>query len=480
MPVTSVYRPGGGTGIISDPVWGRQGPKGDTGTPGVAGAFQHGNVLVVDAIYGNDTAANAASPYFTLPFQTVQAAVAKATSGTTIWVLPGTYTLTSGITIPDGCSIRGLSVQTCVLQMNVTSSTTMITMGANTRVEDLTINLTCTGSTNNVVLKGIVFPDAGGQSTSQTAKLRTSVVTVRNSAMSNTLTSAVIGIDFTGTGTFTTSSFSFNSVKGSTINVFSNGAGNKRGLLVSGTNQVSTRDVNVYVAQPTNTTSTGSYVGVETNSSGNGSIQLRTTTVGTVTPTGIEAYTASDVLQTTPASLDDPTYLATAGIQIGPGVDLVTKTAGGKTFSTYNYPTTLYYGLKGDLKTGGTNEGFMWPGTQKFENNVFPDRDLISPAFYRVQQPFILSGMIVAMKLKPPGTDGSITTTISVWRTPFATGTLELVTGFSLQLTGTDTFKSYYNSSVTFAAKDLIHVKIVSSDYNSTVAHDVAVQLDCF
>lgn len=477
MPVTSVYRPGGGTGIVSDPVWGRPGPKGDTGAPGPAGAFQHGNVLVVDDIYGHDTTANAASPYFTLPFETVEAAIAKATSGTTIWILPGIYTLTSGITIPDGCSIRGVSLQTCVLQMNVTSSTTMITMGANTRVEDLTINLTCTGSTNNVVLKGIVFPDVGGQSTSQTAKLRTSVVTVRNSAMANTLTSTVIGIDFTGTGALTPSSFSFNSVKGSTINVFSNGAGKKRGLLVSGENQVSTRDVNVFVDQPT-LGSSGSYVGVETDSDGNGSIQLRSTTVGTVGPTGSHVYSASDISQTRPASLGNPTYLASPGIQIGPGVDLVTKTAGGKPFSTYNYPTILYYGLKGDLKTGGTNEGFMWPGTQKFENDVFPDRDLISPAFYRVQQPFILAGMTVAMKLKA-ATHGS-DTTISVWRTSFATGLTQAVPGFSLTFSGTKIFDSYYNSSFTFAAKDYIHVKIVCTGYNSSNAHDVTVQLDCF
>jgi hypothetical protein len=72
-------------------------------------------------------------------------------------------------------------------------------------------------------------------------------------------------------------------------------------------------------------------VGVETNdTSDTGSIQLRTTTVGVTTPTAGQSYTASDILQTNPTTIDNPSYLASAGIQIGPGVDLVTKSAGGK------------------------------------------------------------------------------------------------------------------------------------------------------
>lgn len=65
-------------------------------------------------------------------------------------------------------------------------------------------------------------------------------------------------------------------------------------------------------------------------------------------PSSTDAYTASDILQTTPYTISDPTYLASTGIQIGPGTDLVTKSAGEKGFSTYIYPTVIYYGLKGD------------------------------------------------------------------------------------------------------------------------------------
>jgi hypothetical protein len=261
------------------------------------------------------------------------------------------------------------------------------------------------------------------------------------------------------------------------LNVLSNGGGNKRGILVSGSNTVTTRDLNLYIARPTSVDYDGSYVGVETNDPANlGSIQMRSTTIGVITPDDGHIYTASDILQTRPSSLDDPTYLATPGIQIGPGVDLVTKTAGSKPFSTYVYPTTLYYGLKGNLKTGGSNVAYMWPGTQAATNNTFPDPDLVNPAFYRVQQPFLLSGMIAFMRIGP---EVGQTVTIKVRRTPYL-GVIEDVTNFVLIFTGTETFKSYYNSSQRFGAKDLIHVQIIVSNYNATTAHDLTVQLDCF
>ena len=310
-----------------------------------------------------------------------------------------------------------MSLQTTIIQMNVTSSTTLLTMGEQCRVEDLTLNLTCTGSTADVVLKGIVF----GGTSSQTSKLRTSVVNVNNASMSKTLTNTVTGVEFSGTGALTGSVFSFNSIKGSTINVYSNGAGNKRGLLVSNSNQASTRDVNIYVAQPPDTDSTGSYVGVETNDVGNiGSIQLRTTTAGVVVPTGTQAYTASDILQTTPATITNPTYLASAGIQLGPGTDLVTKSAGNKGFSTYVYPTIIYYGLRGNI-TSGPSGGYLWPGTQTVSAGQYPDTGLPA-AFFRAQQPTLISGLSGSLNAAPGGTGNTVT--LSVYYVPVLTTNL--------------------------------------------------------
>lgn len=388
---------------------GLPGPQGLQGLQGPSGIVELGNTAVVDSVYGNDSTASVGG----LPYLTVQQAVAAVSYGQTVWILPGTYTLSSGITLNNGTSIRGLSLQTTTIQMNVTNSTSMITMGENCRIEDLTINLTCSGSNNNVVLKGIVF----GGTSSQTSKLRTSIINVQNSTMSSTLTSTVTGVEFSGTKLIssTASLFSFNSLKGSTINIYSNGAGNKRGVLVSNTNQASSRDLNIYVAQPPDTNSTGSYVGVETNDPINniGSIQLRTTTVGAILPTVGNLYTASDIVQTTPSTIVDPTYLASAGIQIGPGTDLVTKSAGSKGFSTYVYPTIIFYGLRGNL-TSGPSGGYMWPGTQSVSAGQYPDTS-IPAGYFRIQQPSLVSGLATSLNAQPGGTS---TVTLSIYYTP--------------------------------------------------------------
>jgi len=384
----------GATGVT-----GSQGFQGATGEPGVA----LGNVATVDAVYGDDSTASVGGS----PYRSVGTAVAGVTGGQTVWILPGTYGITgaTGITLRAGTSLRGMSTQTTTLQMGVTGSATMITMGENCRIEDLTLNLNCTGTADNVTLKGIVF----GGTTSQTSKLRTCVLTINNSTMSSALTSTVTGVEFSGTGSLTSSSFSFNSLKGSTINVYSNGGGNKRGILVSNSNQASIRDLNVYVTAPGSTGSTGSYVGIETNDPTNntGSIQLRATTSGIVGPTGAQPYTASDILQTTPATITNPTYLASAGIQVGPGTDLVTKSAGDKGFTTYIYPQTLYYGLKGNVTTGASS-GWLWLGTMAATNNVFPDPGT-PPAYYRVQQPSLVSGISASLNSAP--TSGNVTLT---------------------------------------------------------------------
>ena len=372
---------------------GPTGPTGETGPVGPAGISSLGNTAVVDAVYGNDSTASVGG----LPYLTIEAAVDDVTDGQTVWILPGTYNLSSGITIKDGTSIRGLSLQTVIIQMlDVLANTTLITMGERCRLEDVTLKLTSSG---HYTLKGIVF----GGTSSVTSKLRTSVLNVDNFASSVGGTSNVYGVEASGTGTLTSESFSFNCLKGSTINVRSNGGGNKRGILVSGTNIVTTRDLNIYIAPPNNAASIGSYVGVETNYTGidpvPGSIQMRATTIGSSLPTGTQSFTSSDILQTTPATISDPTYLASNGIQVGPGTDLVTKSAGNKGFSTYVYPSIIYYGLRGNINSAPAG-GWLWPGTTAVSAGVFPDSGT-PPPFFRIQQPSIISGISGALNVSP-------------------------------------------------------------------------------
>ena len=456
------------TTLSANAATGPTGPSvtGPTGPLPSISYFGLGNVLRVDAVYGNNSTASVGGS----PYLTVAAAIAAATSGKTIWVHPGTYTMSAGITLPAGIALRGQNIQTTTIQMiDVSANTTLLTMGENTRVEDLTLKLTSSG---HYTLKGIVF----GGTTSVTAKLRTCVLTVDNSTASSGGSSVVTGVESSGTGTLGSGSFSFNSLKGSTINVYSNGGGNKRGILVSASNIISTRDLNIYVAQPTSTASIGSYVGVETADAANlGSIQLRSTTIGTVQPTVGQSYVASDIIQTNPTNITDPTYLASPGIQVGPGTDLVTKTAGGKGFSTYLYPTTVYYGLRGDLKTG-TSGGYLWPGTMVAAagGNGFPDTGT-PEAYYRIQQPAIISGLSCGLN-GAPGTGHTLTILVS--HTPVG-GTITS-TPFTVIFGATDTTKSFYNASVSLNTGDRIHVQVSYTGGNGNAAHDLTVQLDLF
>ena len=471
---------------------------------------QLGNVARVDAIYGNDSTAYIGG----LPFRTVGAAVTAVigsgtltnpqNQGITIWVLPGTYYVSTSstgaitdalgavtypaIALPATTALRGLSLQTCSIQCTgPTGPTTLIQMGDNTRVEDLNLTIGSSTYSSAYNLVGLYF----GGTTSTTAKLRTSIVNISNAAMPVTSSNNLYAVQFDGAGQpLGVNTFSFNSLKGSTINVYGNGNGNKRGVIITNTNIASTRDTNIYVARPTNyqTGSTGSYVGVETRDGSNlGSIQLRSTTIGTAVSAGVTGptgsyFTSSDILQTNPTTIINPTYLATAGIQVGPGVDLVTKTAGGKGFSTYIYPLTLYYGAIGTLNTsdnpGTGTPAYLWPGTVTVHNHggqfiQYPDTTT-PPASYRIQQPVILSGMSVTCSVAP-GSGHS--TTITVRKTPYG-GTIA-DTVFSLVLSDTTSNIAKYDASVNFGANDLIHLR-VSYDAAGNATQDLSIQLDLF
>lgn len=463
---TGATGPTGPTGHTATGPTGPPGTATNTGATGPAGASpQLGNIARVDAVYGNNTTASVGG----LPYLTIPAAIAAVSAGQTVWVLPGTYTIPSGITLTAGTSLRGHNVQTTTIQLvGAVADTTLLTMADNTRVEDLTLKLTSAG---HYTLKGIVFPGT----TTTSAKLRTCVLTVDNSNASTGGTSVVTGVECSGTGVQTATSFSYNSLKGSTVNVFSVGGGNKRALLISNTNTVTCRDMNFYVAKPPSPTiSNGSYVGVETNDPADtGSVQLRTTTIGSTIPNGGEIYTASDILQTRPSVIVSPAYLVSPGIQLGPGVDLVTKSAGQGPFTTYTYPTTLFYGGRGQITN--IKAGYLWPGTLTFASATpkYPDIDLPVP-HYRIQQPTIVAGLTVSCGVAP-GTGGSLYIGICKNAAPVSGSNPSGITSVALTISETAKTGTYFNTSVNYAVGEYLNVYLST---NSAVLADITVQVD--
>jgi hypothetical protein len=433
---------------------GYTGPMGPTGPTSVNALPKFGNVLVVDSVNGNNSTASING----LPYLTVNAAINAAVPGSTIWVMPGTYNLTSGITIPDGSSLRGMSVQTTTIQMtNVTADTTLITMGENTRIEDLTLNLVSGG---HYTLKGILFP---GITTSVTAKLRTCVLTVNNNAAPNFGNSTVIGVEANGIGSLGNASFSFNSLKGSTINVKSNGGGLKRGVYISNSCVVTTRDLNVYVADPPFTGATGptgaggSYYGIETAYTG-AQIQCRSTTI--YGPLSQNYYKGADVSQTATGSI----------VQIGPGTDIINKTANNLSLTVYVYPTTIFYGVVGKFSTSGQTPGWLWPGSliSSNANPKYPDTAI---AYYRVQQKALVWGVSGYLTLAPGGSN-NLTVTVYLNGSP---------TFFTMSWTGTENgVKVNVNQSLTANVGDLISLEYTYTGGNANNAHDLTVQIDLF
>jgi hypothetical protein len=433
-------------------------PAGPPGPPGPPGPTYPtlGRVAVVDSVNGDDVTGSINGP----PFLTVEAAIAAVAAvgaaGYTVWVLPGTYTLLSGITLPAGCSLRGLSLQTVTLQIvGATSATTLLTMGENTRIEDCTLKIT-TSSALATPLVGIECP---GQ-TAQTSKVRTVALTIDNSAVPTGSVTNVYAARCSGSNVSTEATFSFNVFKGSTFTVKSNGGGAKRAILLSGSAQASTRDMNLLVDSPADPASTGTYVAVEC-ANATGLIALRSTAVRGAPDAG--SYTGSDILQTLPV-----TQSATAGIQIGPGTDLNTKTAGGKAFRTFVTPTTIDYGLRGNVSS---STQYYWLGNQTIGD--------ATEVFYRFQQPALVNGLSATLRVPPGGGVGVRNITLTVRKSTTAVPGSGVPTLVSVTFTDGDIVKVDLDHSVRFDQGEYLSLQSSVTGGAGTAA-DMTVQIDVF
>ena len=413
-----------------------------------------GNTVVVDPINGHD----ATGAINALPFKTVNAAMTYMATlvlpagGVTCWILPGTYNLTAGITIPATCSMRGLSTQTTRLNWTASipgGTATLLTMSDNTRLEDLTLTLSSTNVTTNLV--GVTLPGTA----SDTAKLRTMVLNVTNAGVATGSTTNVYGILSPGASALNPADFSLNFTRGCTVNVSSNGGGNKRAILVNGANTLSLRDTNVYVAAPTDPLSTGSYVGAEcTNNLGQAA--FRSCSISGPTTAG--GYTGSDVLQTLPVARD------TYGISIGPGTDLIHRTTGGTPFALTTTPAIISFAINATL-AGAPR--YLWPG-------VLPSGGDATEVFFRFDRIVLIQGMSVNMRVAP-GAGRNVVFT--VYRSATGLGGSGVATPMTITVSDLATTGINLTAAVTINAGEYIALR---ADRSAAGATDIAVQLDLY
>ncbi|MEI4801744.1 hypothetical protein WAZ07_10465 [Bacillus sp. FJAT-51639] len=359
------------------------------------------------------------------PFKTINGAItainAIGATGITILVFPGVYDET--VVIPNGNSLRGISLLTVIIrQQNVISNTTVLTMGENTRVEDVTVLLT---SSNHVNLTGVAFPGT----TSQNARLRTAVITVDNSTASTSGTSNVYAIHSFGTGT---PDDSISAVRATTITTRSVGLGNKRAILVdTNPHNFHCRDVNLTT---TSLGGAGSCIGAEVNRAG-AELSLRLVSV---------QGTTADVSQT-------------AGTMILSSANLINSNANNLSFSTVLQPTTILWADPAGLPTGGTR--FYRPGTASVS---------ATEVFVRLSQKAVIKSLAIRARVAPGGTS---TDTWTIRKNG-------VDTPLTVSLTGAQTSNINNNVSVTFQAGDSISLKLTASTGSNIT--DTVIQVDVF
>ena len=286
-----------------------------------------GRTLVVDSVYGSDT--SGAANRYGYPFATIAGAMGQVSSGETIFVRPGTYVET--VSMCNGIALRGASVQTVtVTRTGVTSNVTLLTMGSNCRVEDMTFTLT---SSANVNLTGVDWPSG----TPLTSKLRTAVVNVTSSG---TNSNTIVGMLSAGSSATTYSAS--DAVRSITVSVDASSSGPVRGLYLTGSNWFSSRDTNY------NVRGTGSnIIGVETTNAGSyASLKYSTVRGGTHL--------------TQPLNHD---INRTAGEILLGSVDLVNNSANGNGFSITTEGAITHYGTTGNFTNGTTY--YLVPGFVK-------------------------------------------------------------------------------------------------------------------
>lgn len=401
--------------------------------------MRFGNVYVVDLVNGNDSTGAMNGP----SYATVAAAIEDASGASvpsTVWILPGTHELSSNLTIPANTSLRGMSVQTTILQRTISGDATMITMSAGVRIEDLTLTLTSSSGAAN--LKGIYFPSA----TCLTAKVRTCVINVDSGATAGA--GNVYAIYSDGANTSGPPTFSYNALKGITINVYSRNSGVVRGVLLEGSAILSTRDTNIFVSS----------IGTGIETQGTAIAQLRTTAISGGT---------NDITQTG------------GSIQLGSGVDLMNHTTGSKPFTTFQYPQTVFYGVKGDVFSNAViDKGYLWPGSVNAQkgtgtNPDYPDQ---STANYYFAQSSICFGLQASLTTAPTTNGSGVSTLIYLLRNSNAT---PFVLGYGSSETGV---KTYYASTFTFAPQESLSIYISSTVSGGVTnrTHDLTLQVELY
>ena len=358
-------------------------------------------------MYGNDATA-ALLPY-TLPFLTITAALTFALPGQEVFIYPGIYN--ESITVPVGVALRGAnSLNTIIQQINPTISTTVVKLSQNTRLEDLTINISL-ASTSDPIGPYVAVEVLTG------ASINTKIRTCNISASLLSGSTNIYGILSSGISNLGVTIS--HTVRSTSINVIATGTGLARGIYINGSNRFIIRDVIVFC------TGTGTnLVGCEVNDlSGLCVLSIRTSTIN-----GLKA----DLLQT-------------SGFIYTGTTDLINHTAP-QSFNVDIQPSYTYFGFIGF--PGGNLTYYLPP-------SVIPIASVSVTTPYQFK--FITTTLLISISI---GYSGSIALGESVTFSIYKNGVL---TGLTATLTSVSgTFLTVTNVGVTVLPTDFIDVRLTT------------------
>ncbi len=270
-----------------------------------------GNVARVDQIFGNDSTGKVSGAPFLTIGAALNAAAAYASGPVVVWVFPGIYN--EAIIIPDNVSVVGVSMGGSVNVGGITiqqtsGATTLVTMGQNTALENITLQLT---GNSTSTFTGIDIPT--GPATINRTRLEV-----------NNTTGTAYGILASGDTAVNVDASNITTISG----------GTSRGVYVNGA-------ANVIMSKSTITTSGYNAIGVET-----------------VNEYGLFTANASIISGTT-ADISE-----SAGDIILAGTTLANSTANYLGFTTTISPAIISFATLSNTLTGGVpNSGAVFPGT---------------------------------------------------------------------------------------------------------------------
>jgi hypothetical protein len=160
-----------------------------------------------------------------LPYLTVAAAAAVAQTGDVVMVRPGTYPITalSGLAVPAGVAIIGSGqTKTTLAHTAITGGGTMINMGVNSSLRELSLNMT--SAINDLTLVGVLF----GSTTLANASVENVAMSIDN-AGTTTTTQGLYGVRFASSGV---APFSFVNLSDCSVKVVGRGTTTGRALLM--------------------------------------------------------------------------------------------------------------------------------------------------------------------------------------------------------------------------------------------------------